>query len=126
MRGCDGSVGSTDGGPRGPRAAPAGESDHAPASSRRDITVDLPISPWEGVLGAEIEVQTSGAGRPSRCPRAAPPVGGCGCAARACRTRGRPGDLYAELKVTAPSRPTPRERELFEELAKVSTFDPRR
>jgi hypothetical protein len=25
-----------------------------------------------------------------------------------------------------PSRPTPRERELFEELAKVSTFDPRR
>jgi molecular chaperone GrpE len=34
MRGRDGSVGSADGGPRGPRAAPAGESDHAPASSR--------------------------------------------------------------------------------------------
>jgi curved DNA-binding protein len=93
----------------------------------RDITLDLPISPWEGVLGAEIEVQTPG-GRPTVT---VPPGSSTG---RRLRLRGqgmpnphgRPGDLYVELKVMVPGRPTPRERELFEELAKVSTFDPRR
>jgi curved DNA-binding protein len=39
---------------------------------------------------------------------------------------GTPGDLYAEVKVTVPPTLTERERELFEELAKVSTFDARR
>jgi curved DNA-binding protein len=40
--------------------------------------------------------------------------------------RGETGDLYVGLKVMVPARPSPRERELFEELAKVSTFDPRK
>jgi curved DNA-binding protein len=39
---------------------------------------------------------------------------------------GPPGDLHAEVKVMVPPRLSERERELFEELAKVSTFDPRR
>jgi curved DNA-binding protein len=39
---------------------------------------------------------------------------------------GRPGDLYAEVKIMVPPRLTDRERELFSELAAVSTFDPRR
>jgi curved DNA-binding protein len=39
--------------------------------------------------------------------------------------RGRPGDLYAEVKIMVPPRLSPRERELFEELAKVSDFEPR-
>nr|WP_238589793.1 DnaJ C-terminal domain-containing protein [Pseudonocardia sp. AL041005-10] len=40
--------------------------------------------------------------------------------------RGARGDLVAELAVHVPARPTARERELFSELAQVSTFDPRR
>jgi curved DNA-binding protein len=40
--------------------------------------------------------------------------------------RGAPGDLYAEIKVMVPPKPTARERELFEQLAAESTFDPRR
>jgi curved DNA-binding protein len=40
--------------------------------------------------------------------------------------RGRPGDLYAEVKVMVPKKLSRRERELFEELAAVSDFDPRR
>jgi curved DNA-binding protein len=39
--------------------------------------------------------------------------------------RGNPGDLYAEVRIVVPASLSPRERELFEELAKVSTFDPR-
>nr|BBJ55998.1 hypothetical protein SAVMC3_86270 [Streptomyces avermitilis] len=40
--------------------------------------------------------------------------------------RGADGDLYAEIRIMVPPDPTPRERELFEELAAVSTFDPRK
>jgi len=39
---------------------------------------------------------------------------------------GAAGDLYAEIKVMVPPKPTARERELFEQLAAESTFDPRR
>jgi curved DNA-binding protein len=40
--------------------------------------------------------------------------------------RGRPGDLFAEVKVMVPPRPTDAERELFARLSEVSDFDPRR
>jgi curved DNA-binding protein len=39
--------------------------------------------------------------------------------------KGKPGDLYAEVRVMVPKKPRKRERELFEELAAVSDFDPR-
>ena len=46
---------------------------------------------------------------------------------RALKKRGgAAGDLYAEIKVMVPPKPTAREHELFEQLAAVSTFDPRR
>ena len=40
--------------------------------------------------------------------------------------KGKPGDLYAEVRVMVPKTLSRRERELFEELAAVSDFDPRR
>jgi len=93
----------------------------------RDITVDLPISPWEATLGAEVPVDTPG-GRPTV---AVPPGSSSGRKLRLRGQgmpgrRGQPGDLYAVVKVSVPRHPSPRERELFEELARVSTFDPRR
>jgi curved DNA-binding protein len=39
--------------------------------------------------------------------------------------RGRPGDLYAEVRIMVPPKPSPEERRLFEELAAASTFNPR-
>jgi len=40
--------------------------------------------------------------------------------------RGKPGDLYAEARIMVPSTLTDTERELFEQLAATSSFDPRR
>ena len=40
--------------------------------------------------------------------------------------KGQPGDLYAEVRVMVPKKLGKRERELFEELAAVSDFNPRR
>jgi len=92
----------------------------------KDIYVDLPVSAWEAVLGAEVPVRTPGGQATVKLP----PGSSSG---RRLRLRGQgmpsrpsPGDLYAEVKIMVPAKPSPRERELFEELAKVSDFDPRR
>ncbi len=80
------------------------------------------MAPWEAVLGAEVEVPTLDG--PTRVK--VPPGSSCG---RKLRLRGQGmagGDLYARLKIVVPKNPSKKERELFEELAKTSKFDPRK
>jgi curved DNA-binding protein len=94
---------------------------------RRDIHVELPVTAWEAALGATVPVQTPGGEGKVRVP----PGSSSG---RRLRLRGRgmpnqggrPGDLYAVVRVMVPPRLSDRERELLEELGKVSTFDPRK
>jgi curved DNA-binding protein len=93
----------------------------------RDITVDLPVSPWEAVLGTTVAVRTPGGEAKVKVP----PGSSTGRRLRLRgegmpNPRGAAGDLYAEIKVMVPPKPTARERELFEQLAAESTFDPRR
>jgi len=93
----------------------------------RDISVDLPLAPWEAALGASVPVITPGGEAKVRVPAGS-------STGRRLRLRGEglpnprgtPGDLYAELKIMVPRELTPRQRELFEELGRDSTFDPRR
>jgi curved DNA-binding protein len=93
----------------------------------KDITLDLPLAPWEAALGATVTVTTPG----GETKVVVPPGTSTGRRLRLRGEgmpdrRGRPGDLYAEVKIMVPPRLTDRERELFSELAAVSTFDPRR
>jgi curved DNA-binding protein len=94
----------------------------------RDLYVDLPVSPWEAALGAEVPVPTlEGSARVK-----VPPGSSSG---RRLRLRGQglpdsaggpAGDLYAVVEIHVPKKLTRRERELFEQLASVSKFDPRK
>jgi curved DNA-binding protein len=94
----------------------------------RDLYVDLPVSPWEAGLGAEVPVPTlEGTARVK-----VPPGSSSG---RKLRLRGQglpgsagapAGDLYAVVTIAVPKRLTKKERELFERLASVSKFDPRK
>jgi curved DNA-binding protein len=94
---------------------------------RRDITVDLPLTPWEAALGATVAIDT-----PSGEAKVRVPAGTS--SGKRLRLRGRgmpnprgtPGDLIAEAKIMVPARLTDDERRLFEQLAAASTFDPRR
>jgi curved DNA-binding protein len=93
----------------------------------RDIHVDLPVSPWEAALGAAVPVPTPA----GETKVTVPPGTSTGRRLRLRgegmpNPRGRPGDLLAEVKIMVPPRLTDRERELFTELAEVSSFDPRR
>jgi curved DNA-binding protein len=93
----------------------------------RDLNVELRLTPWEAALGTSVAVPTPGGEANVKVPA------GTSCGRRL-RLRGRglpnprgePGDLFAEAKIMVPSRPTEAERDLFEQLAAVSDFDPRR
>jgi curved DNA-binding protein len=95
--------------------------------SGRDVTVDLPVTPWEAALGASIPVPT-----PAGTARVDLPAGSS--SGRRLRLRGYglpspdgpPGDLYAEIRIVVPPSLGPAERELFARLAAESAFDPRR
>jgi curved DNA-binding protein len=94
--------------------------------SGKDLQVELPLSPWEAALGAEVTVET-----PGGPARVTVPTGtstgrrlrlkGRGLPSR----RGGSGNLYARVAIRVPSKLTDEERRLFEELQKVSTFDAR-
>jgi curved DNA-binding protein len=93
-----------------------------------DLYVDLRVSPWEAALGAEVPVPTLNGNARVKVP----PGSSSG---RRLRLRGQglpgnaqapPGDLYAIVTIQVPKRLTRQERRLFEELAEVSKFDPRR
>ena len=88
-----------------------------------DLYFDLVLSPWEAALGAEVEVPTL----ESPVLLTVPPGTRSG---RKLRLRGRGlapdhSDLYAIVQIDVPATLSTRERELFQELAKVSNFKPR-
>jgi curved DNA-binding protein len=94
--------------------------------SGRDITVTLPLAPWEAALGASVAIDTPGGEAKVRVP----PGTSSGRRLRLKERglpnpRGRPGDLYAEARIMVPPHPSDEERRLFQQLAAVSTFDPR-
>ncbi|MEA2291605.1 MAG: curved DNA-binding protein [Solirubrobacteraceae bacterium] len=88
----------------------------------RDLYTDLPVAPWEAALGASVAVPTLDGTARLRVPAGS----SCG---RRLRLRGEglgSGDLYAAVQIRVPEQLSARERELFEQLADLSTFDPRR
>ena len=92
----------------------------------RDLTMDLPIAPWEAVLGAEVQLTTLAGAVTLKLPAGTQNgqrlrLRGKGMP----NPRGAPGDLYALISIVVPKELSGRERELFEELQRVSDFRPR-
>lgn len=91
-----------------------------------DLYTTLPVTPWEAALGAEITLQTlDGAVRVK-----VPPGSSSGRKIRLRgkglpQTRGAPGDLYAEIRIVVPTALSKEERQAFETLARVSSFQAR-
>jgi curved DNA-binding protein len=93
----------------------------------RNIHVDLPLAPWEAALGATVPVDTPAGEAKVKVPPGT-------SSGRRLRLRGRglpnphgqPGDLLAEVRIMVPPQLTSEERRLFEELAAISDFDPRK
>lgn len=94
--------------------------------SGRDLYLDLPLAPWEAVLGGSIEIPTLAgpvalnikpgtlAGQKLRLAKR-------GLSAR----DGSSGALYAVVRIEVPGQASPREHVLYEQLAANSSFKPR-
>jgi curved DNA-binding protein len=94
--------------------------------SGHDLYLDLPLAPWEAVLGTTVQVPT-----PNGPVRLKVPPGTQGGQQLRLSKRGLPrpstgeGDLFALVQIVLPALTNEQERTLFKQLADGSTFNPR-
>ncbi|MDH3557929.1 MAG: J domain-containing protein, partial [Deltaproteobacteria bacterium] len=92
-----------------------------------DLQIEVRIAPWEAALGGTVEVATMDGSVNLKIP----PGSQSGQKLRL-RGKGLPkkggqrGDLFARLKIAVPKDLSAREKELFTELAQISSFDARK
>ncbi len=91
-----------------------------------DLYLEVPISPWEAGLGSEIEVPTLD----SKLMLSVKPGARGGQKLRIVgkglpKRKDGAGNLYCVLQIVNPTALTERERELYQELAAASHFNPR-
>jgi len=91
-----------------------------------DLYMDLPLAPWEAVLGASVDVPTPA----GRVTLKVPPGTHAGQKLRLAgrglsRADGSSGHLYAVAQIAVPTVIDDRQRALFAQLKEASAFDPR-
>ena len=94
----------------------------------RDVTLTLPVAPWEAALGATVPTPTLAGTVDLRIP----PNAKSGQRMRL-KGRGLPGstqndgvgDQYVVLKIVLPPADSPQARELYERMQRELPFDPR-
>ena len=91
-----------------------------------DLEIELPITPWEAVLGAKVEAPTIDGKVELTVPAGARSgqrlrLRGQGLNKR----KGGRGDEYVRLKIVVPKDVNAEERRLYEELSRISGFKPR-
>lgn len=93
-------------------------------ADKRDIFLDLPITPWEAALGQTVTVPTLGGSVELRIPAGSQ-------SGRKLRLKGRglpgdpPGDQYVTLKIVTPAAHTEAARALYERMAQELPMNPR-
>ncbi|KGO32725.1 hypothetical protein JT06_18770 [Desulfobulbus sp. Tol-SR] len=91
-----------------------------------DLYTELAITPWEAAMGAQIDVQTLDETVTLKIPPGIQSGQKLRLRAKGMpNPKGRRGDLYAVMKIKVPKKLSKKERQLFEELSKVSSFNPR-
>ena len=91
-----------------------------------DLHMDLPLAPWEAVLGTNVQIPTPAGAVSLKVPpgtRAGQKLrlGGRGFK----RSDGTAGHLYANVQIVVPTVVDEQQRELFRQLASTSSFNPR-
>jgi curved DNA-binding protein len=91
-----------------------------------DVYCDLPISPSEAVLGAQVEVPTLDGVVKLRIPPGMQPGRKLRLAERGFpKGNGERGDFYVVVQIHLPTQISEEERELYERLQRVQSYDPR-
>lgn len=90
----------------------------------KNLTLNLPVAPWEAALGATIEVPTLAGKVNLKIPAYSQ-------SGQKMRLKGRglpaksPGDLYVVLNIVIPEPKTDAQKALYSQMQKEMSFDPR-
>lgn len=90
----------------------------------RDVHLDLPVTPWEAALGAQLKVPTLGGWIDMKIPAGSQ-------SGKRFRLRGRglpgkpPGDQYVNLQIVAPKPKTEAARQLYQRMEEEMPLNPR-
>jgi curved DNA-binding protein len=91
----------------------------------QDVTLELPVAPWELHSGKSVNIPTLGGTVSMKLPASTR-------AGQRMRLTGKglpgkvPGDQYVVIRLVMPEDLSPRARELLDELAAETRFDPRK
>jgi DnaJ-class molecular chaperone len=91
-----------------------------------DLETELPVAPWEAVLGAKVAAPTIDGKVELTIPAGAKSSQRLRLRGQGLNKRsGGRGDEYVRLRIVAPKEISAEERRLYEELKRVSRFEPR-
>jgi len=91
-----------------------------------DLTITVPLAPWEAVLGCKLQVPTPDGAINVTVPADSQNGKRMRIKGRGLGKAGKRGDLYVVLKVTLPGTTSEQERALWQQLSAISTFDARK
>ena len=92
---------------------------------KRDILLPLPVSPWEAALGAVIKVPTLGGSVDLKIPANSQNGKRLRLKGRGLSSRSQSGDQYVALVIMTPPATTQRQKEFYEQMAALFSFNPR-
>lgn len=90
----------------------------------RDVYIDLPLTPWEMALGAQVRVPTPAGPVDVNIPPSSQPGHKLRLAGRGIPAQNK-GDLFVVLKVVLPPADTDKKRKIYEDMARELAFNPR-
>jgi curved DNA-binding protein len=100
---------------------------HLYRATGHDLYLDLPLAPWEAALGATVEIPTLSGPVSLKVPAGTSAARKLRLSGRGLpKPRGGAGDLIAVAQIAVPAETGERERELYQQLASASGFNPRR
>ena len=92
----------------------------------RDLYTDVSLSPWEAALGAQVPVSTVNGSVNLKVPAGTQSGQKLRLKSKGMpNPKGSPGNLYAKVQIRVPRKMSPEEKRAFEELQRISSFNPR-
>lgn len=92
---------------------------------KRDVTMTLPVTPWEAALGAKFKVPTLGGPVDLKLPAGSQTGRKLRLKGKGLSTARQSGDQYVVLAVHTPKPQTERQKEFYKEMARLMPFNPR-
>jgi len=93
--------------------------------AKRDVSMNLPVTPWEAALGAKLKVPTLGGPVDLKLPPGSQSGRKLRLKGKGLCSRNQSGDQYVVVEIHTPKIENDRQREFYEEMARLMPFNPR-